>query len=736
MNPIIVKRIAVIIAAAIGGTGSLPIFAQAPNLEEIVVTARKRDESIKDVPVTVDVFTQAAIESAGIRKPQDFISMVPNMTLVETQNAGNAFVVVRGVSQARNSEPSVAVLVDGVLETNPAEFNQELFDIKQIEVLKGPQGALYGRSAIGGAIIITTQDPSDHLEGRVKAGFGNGSSKRAQAGLSGPIGNSNTLSFRLSYNYYDTEGFIPNAYLGGKADPARDHSARLRLLWKPSDAFTGDLRLSVDRLRTQALYFNIPRSDESNPFTTFSTPPDANNVSTPITVNNRGQNDRDLDTASLKMDFAVPGGGTITSISAYDKTKEILTGDAYDFRPIDQSIFKALLGVDLNQSQFLNVKAYSQELRYTSPTSGKFRWIAGAYFVHTDRFISTGNMVDTGNGVFPVYDTPSTNPLNPQATFLADTQKNDAWAVFADATFDITDQFQADAAIRYDQDRRKNTTDTPHPFIDQLLDPNAVPGEVRSHTWSKAQPKFTLRYKPTDEITVYGGWSRGFRSGGFNQTGVGAVAHANGISGVNDLFDAEVADTTEIGVKGQFLDRRLNAGLSVFHTKSTNGYFFVFLAANSTQNLGNVDATYNGAELELNARVTDRFNVYTNFGYTRSKITGMEDPSVIGNEAPLVSRTTLNAGAQYHQPIMAGLEGTIRLDWRKIGRTWWEPYNVTSRDPLSLLEARGGLEGEKWSAMIWGKNLTDKKYNAEFSPGGFLWKALPRQYGVDVSYKF
>ena len=231
MNRIVVKRLAVILAAAVGVGGAMPIFAETPNLEEIVVTARKRVESVKDVPVTIDVFTQAAIESAGIQKPQDFISLVPNMTLVETQNAGNAFVVVRGVSQARNSEPSVAVLVDGVLETNPAEFNQELFDIKQIEVLKGPQGALYGRSAIGGAIIIRTQDPSDHLEGRVKAGFGNGSSKRAQVGLSGPIGDSNTLSFRLSYNYYDTEGFIPNANLGGKADPVRDHTARLRLIW-------------------------------------------------------------------------------------------------------------------------------------------------------------------------------------------------------------------------------------------------------------------------------------------------------------------------------------------------------------------------------------------------------------------------------------------------------------------------------------------------------------------------
>lgn len=737
------RRSATALVAALAALMAMPAWTQSADMEEIVVTARKRDESFRDVPVTINVFTESAIQSAGIQKPADFIALVPNMTLVETQNAGNAFVVVRGVSQARNSEPSVAVLVDGVLETNPAEFNQELFDIKQIEVLKGPQGALYGRSAIGGAIIIRTKDPSDELEGTVRVGFGNGSSKRAQLGVSGPM--TDTIKYRASVNYYDTDGFIPSSFLGGKADPAKDYSGRLRFVGKPSDNFTWDLRLSADRLETQALYFVIPRLDESNPFTSFFTPPNANDVTTPITVNNTGENNRDLYNASLKLDFNV-GGGTLTSISAWNRTKEILTGDAYDFRPIPNAVFTAIYGYDLNQSQFLDVKAYSQEIRFTSPTEGRFRWIAGAYFVHTDRFISTGNMQDLGNGAFPVYHDPSTNPLNPQrdangvlipgTTFLSDSQNNDAWAVFANATFEVTDQFEIDAALRYDEDKRENTTDTPPDYLALVQDPTAFTGQVRKHTWSEAQPKLTLRYKPLDNLTIYGGWSRGFRSGGFNQTGVGAVADASGIAGVNDLFNAEVADTTEIGIKGQFLDRRVNAGLAVYRTESTNGYFFVFLAANSTQNLGNLDATYKGAELELSAKVTDRLDVYANFGYTDSEITGMEDPSVKGNQAPLVSKTTLNAGVQYRQPIHSGLDVTLRADYQRIGRTWWEPYNTTSRDPVSLVDLRIGLDAGKWSLTAWSKNLSDKIYNAEFSPGGFLFRAAPRRYGVEFMYKF
>src|SRR5918995_2398327 len=133
----------------------------AASLEEVIVSARKRDESVLDVPVAINVFTAADIEAAGIERPQDFIDLTPNMSLVQTQNQGTSFVTVRGISQARNSEPSVAVLIDGVLMANPSQFNQELFDIDTIQVLKGPQGALYGRNAIGGAIIINTKKPSD-----------------------------------------------------------------------------------------------------------------------------------------------------------------------------------------------------------------------------------------------------------------------------------------------------------------------------------------------------------------------------------------------------------------------------------------------------------------------------------------------------------------------------------------------------------------------------------------------
>ncbi len=717
-----------------------PLWAQSStDVEEVVVTARKRDETYLNVPVTIDVFTQQTIESAGIEKPADFIAMVPNMTMVQTQNVGNSFVVLRGISQARNSEPSVAVLVDGVEQTNPAQFNQALYDIQQIEVLKGPQGALYGRNAIGGAIIIRTVAPSDEFQANAKVGYGNENSYKAQLGLSGPMNDSKSLKYSAAFSYYNTDGFLENTYLDQKADPLKDYSGRVRMIWEPTDSFTGDLRLSADRLETRGFYFVIPRDNESNPFSSFTTPPDANNTITPITNNNTGEDNRDLWGASLKLEFK-NRYGVLSTVSAWDKTKEIITGDAYDFRPILDSVFYALEGHDLNQSQYLEVESYSQEARFTANPVAGFSWIAGMYLVHTQRFISTGNMVDTGNGVFPVYQEPRYGGNNPSETFLADSQNQNAWALFTDLTYELTSQWEFDAAVRYDQDTRRNTTDTPDAFLPQPPppEPQAYQGLVRQETWDKVQPKGTIRYKLTPDMTLFGGWSRGFRSGGFNQTGVGAVAEAQKppILGVHDTFGAEVADTWEVGFKGNFPDQRMTLNVSLFDTQATNSYFFVFLAANSTQNLGNLDADYKGGEIELTWHATDHWDTYASYGYTHSKITSMEDPTVIGNQAPLVSRDTINAGVQFHTPLSNALNLVARVDYQQIGRTWWEPYNVTSRDPVNLVDARVGVESGKWTATAWSKNLTNTIYNAEYSPGNFLWKAQPRSYGVEFGYKF
>ncbi|HJV40920.1 TonB-dependent receptor [Caulobacter sp.] len=693
-------------------------------VQEVTVTARRRDEALQDVPASMTVLSAQTLERAGVEKAADFVGMTSNVTLVETQNAGNAFIVIRGISQARNSEPSVAVIVDGVQQVNPAQFNQELFDIEQIEVLKGPQGALYGRNAIGGAIVIRTKQPTNEFQGNLKAGIESGPGYKVQGSLSGPVGKSETLKFRLAGSYVDNDGYIRNTYLDQKADPYKDVSLRGVLLWQPTDKFSADLRLSGAKLKTRGFYFNIVN--------------DVNDTSLPVRVNNPGIDNRDMYSASLKLNYDTDAG-TLTSVSSYDTLKEIVTGDAFDFLPIQQSLFFKLLGFDLNQSQYVHVDAYSQELRFASPVDRKVRWIAGAYGIATKRYISTGNMVDTGAGVFPVYRTPSTNPLNPQATFLADNQSNLAWAVFGDVTTNLTSKVELDVSLRYDKDRRRQTTLTPTAFLPNVPGfPQGATGDVRRHIWDELQPKVTLRYEPTDAVSLYTGYSRGFRSGGFNQTGVGGVAFSNGIVGVSDLFEAEVATTYEAGIKSTLFEKRLTLNASAYTTKSKNSYFFVFLAANSTQNLGNVpEVRLNGFELDATARPISGLDINLGLGYTDSDIKAFPNAAYIGNQAPLVSRYTLNLTGQYRHPLGGtGLDLLTRVEYRRIGKTWFDVENSTVRKPIDLVDARLGVEGESWSLTAWSQNLTDKRYNAEFSPGGFVFKAKPRRYGVEFTKRF
>jgi iron complex outermembrane receptor protein len=720
------------------------VLAQVPTLEEIVVTARKRAETLEESPVSVRAFTEAEIASAGIETPADFIGLTPNVTLVQTQNAGNSFINVRGISQARNSEMSVAVLVDGVLMPNPAQFNQQLFDIEQIEVLRGPQGALYGRNAIGGAITIVTQQPTDELSGKFELGADSGPGYTARGTLSGPL--SDTLKYRLSGSYVDTDGYIDNPFLGEEADPYKDVSARLKLLWDPSETFSADLRLTTSALDTQALYFNIAA--------------EADDTSLPVRVNNAGVNERDLFTVSLKLEWD-GDYGSFTSITAYDDLEELLTGDQFSFLPREESFLNVetsgfgdfirfLTGdavVDLSQTQFLDTDSWSQEFRFVSPTERRFRYIFGVYGISTDRFISTGNQIDRGNGVFPVFRTPRPSvfvdpaDLSPQLGLLSDGQDNFAWAVFGEATYDLNDLFEASFSLRYDEDTRENTTLT-EPLYDPTMIP-LVPGTVREETWSDLQPKVTLRYRPNDDTTFYGGYSRGFRSGGFNQSGVGEAVPEPGIE---DIFDEQTADTYEVGVKSVLGGGRIFTSLSAFYTDFEGAYFFFFDPTTSTQNLGSIPETeYIGLELEGNAQFNDYLSGYFGIGYTDSEIKEAADPADVGNQAPLVSEYTLNLGGVFRYPLElfgGSTDGVIRIDYQKIGDTWWDPGNISVRSPVDLVDVRIGFDVEDdWSLMLWAKNALDEEYNAEFSPGPapgahFLFKAPPRRYGVSFIKRF
>ena len=725
-------------------------------LEEIIITARGRDESLQEVPVTVSAFTAQQIEDAGIERPGDFIALTPNVTMVEAQNAGTSFITIRGITQVRNNEAPVAIVVDGMLQTSPNQFTQQLLDIERIEVLKGPQGALYGRNAVGGAINITTKQPSNELEGRVKAGYGNGDHKNIAGSISGPVVK-DTLFYRISGNWLDRDGYINNVYLDKEVDQVEDTAIQGRFTWRATDHLSANLRLYYSDLEGGALNYITQIGDYSTGGFNFAGTIDADDTGIPYQANNIGKNTREVFEAAVKLDYET-SFGTLTSITSYNQLEESYFNDQFPYSRFD-SLTSATgsIGLDGSASQYWDIDAWSQEIRFTSPSENRLRWIAGVYYVQTDRFLSTTTGRDLGQGLARVQRTPfgvvPAAPLNfcslvggasnPTCTFLADDNDNRAWAVFGQINYDITEQLEASLALRYDEDKREQTIS---PF-NRDLNPttfqleSVTPGLVRERTFDKLQPKFVLKYSPMDNLTLFASYGQGFRSGQFNQSGVVAQAAAAGLTtGVNESAEQEESETIEFSIKSAWLDNRLKLSAAVFRTDVSDQHYFLFFATGSGQAIINIDEVdLFGFEVDMAARVIDGLDIYAAYGYTDSEIKAYTaNPAFTGNKAPYVPKFTLNAGFQFRKPLFENVGWFTRLDFERRGQQFWDPNNSSARSSLNLLNLRGGLESldGRWAITAWSRNATDKSYNSEFVLGGIVHRAPPISYGVEITCNF
>lgn len=776
---------------------------------EIVVTALKRAQSLQKTPAVVTALNEEQLESVGVHSMRDYAKLVPNMLLVETQGSNFAFVNVRGISQFRNTDPSVAVVIDGVLNTTGNGLSQELFDVAQIEVLKGPQGALYGRNAIGGAIVISTKKPDNEFEGFMKVGYGNGNAGRAQASISGPL-IENELYGRIAFNYYNDEGFRHNITTGTNGDASQNFSTRARIVWEPGDRFSADLRGSYSRDRANAGGFIdvAPIFHETTPGSGISlgqllgifgpnspqvaagptvggvsqclpgpgncpglqVPGQALNVGNfntkgvPLQVNLNGIDHRDIYGASLLMTYEFDFG-TLTSVSSYDRLTQ--------FAVVEQPPRNA--GASQKNNQFRFSEAISQEIRLSSLSTQSLRWSIGAYFVQTDTAFTAATLRDkdgrdslrdlikldpfvapdgicVGNP-FPIGG-PNDNQGNCVQGFIGDTSDNFAYAFFGELGYDLTDNLEFTVSGRWDHEKRDQTVITPDSLTPQALKNLGAPlfGDVRTASWSSFQPKATLKWQINDQLMSYATYAKGFRSGGFNQPGIQALADFNRpISplpialGIFDVFEKQTTNGGELGVKFQTADRQLAVNLASFYTQSNNMPTFtsVTIGTNLSQVIIPIDETeLYGGEIDATWQVSNSLQLLASFAITESEITkNAADPNLIGNKAPTTPEDTINIGANYSHPITLGKvdgEGFFRVDYQRIGKMFDVAGNFSERDPINLVNLRFGFETtDEWRIEGWVKNLTNKDYFAEmFNAAGFGFPAKPRQWGFEVSKKF
>lgn len=712
-------------------------------VQEVTITSsRKRAESIQSVPTSIKAFSAKALEDANVTEITDFMGMTPNASIVKSQSAGVSFITIRGLSQVRNGDPPVAFVLDGISIPNSKSFTLELSDLQSVEILRGPQGAIYGRNAPGGAIVITTKPPSKDTSGYVEAGAGTGKEYSLKTAIAGSLV-PDRLQYRFNVSQLEREGYLDNIVLGKKMDPFRDTSLNGLLRWFASDDLSLDLRFmrshttgGANNFVAQTIKYDPNRLCQLDPSQPFGGPaPNPDLVSTSFCSAYIGRNFRDIEGVSLKADYQTRLG-TATVILGYNGVSEFQGGTQYPYTST-MNLFGFLNG---SQTQYTDDTANSLEFRFVSPDTGPLRWLAGMQWQKSRGFISTSTGKDTGNGFATLTTAPRFNqPDNPTLSWLADTNHHKALSAFGNLDYSVSAHLTASAGFRYDRDQRSQDV-----APDQTGGLPAgcslnTPGNcVNRADYNSLQPTASLRYKLNDDTQLYATFGKGYRSGLFNQNGTAEAAAAAGINGVKDRVDPETTTSFEVGIKHEAHNWRMEAAL--FRSEIKGAQYFLFVPSISAQVLANINQiTLTGGELELAYSPLKGLDLYSGLGITQSRIDAYRlNPSAVGNWAPYVPSMSANLGAQYRFPVSAGLNLMLRGDFISKGKQYWDPENNGARSTLNLLNLHAGLEDSKgkWSLRASISNLTNKRYNEEFVAGGFAAPANPRTFKVSYRHNF
>ena len=709
---------------------SLALIAE-PTLEEVVVSARKVNESVQDVPIAMSVFTSSDIEDAGIERPEDFIALTPNVVMANTVNVGDTLVTIRGLTSTRDAESNFAFVVDGVLQTNPNAFNRELLDIAQIEVLKGPQGALYGRNATSGAILITTKAPSEESESTAVIGMGINNSSKLQYVNSGKMGDNVYTRFSVSTRETDCEH--TNVYSNLKnVDFFEDTTIRSRILVDNGDS-SWDFRAGVSEASGGTINFNAVFALPA--FQGFGTPgadqffKDVNNHQFTYMFNVPPVNEQETADISLKYTEDLGDGRELSVIAAYNHLEEFLLSDgtsgafggyfgvpscaasntASNLALINSlppgfsfaapgtapSGANSVLGpylphtCDGYQFQSRDQDDVSLEVKLTSDQNQSTRWLVGGYIAEIERDVAVSYGADLGQGFEYKSYVPATGK-NPTDLAFDDSFTTDVLSVFGQYSIDLSNVTELSLEGRYDKESRSVDNNVPARSsalyygggapINPAMTAGGSKIPSRSKSFDQFQPKISITTS-AENTTVYASYGVGFRSGGFNSSGSAALINsqlnipvAAGL-GVSDTYNKEVSKSFEVGFKGRYLDGRLAVNGALFQTEVDDNQFFEFFAGpwGLLRVVTSIDALdISGSELDFKYALTDNLRLDGGVGFTDGEIKeNTHRPGTVGNNAPLAPEHTYNLGIQYETAFSANYDLIIRMDYMEVGETWF-----------------------------------------------------------------
>jgi iron complex outermembrane recepter protein len=704
---------------------------QSNKLEDVIVTANKREENIIKVNTSITSLSSKKIEDTRTWGLSGLSALVPNYNYQELGVSFQQIQAIRGI-QVFSENPAVSTYIDDVNNIDILANGFAFTDIERIEVLRGPQGTLYGRNAMGGVVNIITKKPTNKTSAFGELSFGNLGLQRYSAGYKTPI-IKDKLFFGMNGLYQTQEGFLKNDITGTSATDTKLNGktvggeqnlyGNVYLKWLPTSRFNLTLNVKGQKDKSDNSGFMVSQSSDTYAFEN----PDKINLA------RIAKHERAILNSSLVAKYFA-SNYTLTSISAL---QTISFGfQDLDFPGIYHSYYNGKIG-ELLPPQ----KVWSEEFRINSNAEGKLQYTAGVYW------FSQKGYEPTTNTAYELSEMEATMFGLSNGAFLINRNRsnNTGIAGFGELSYMLTPKLKATFGLRYDHEEREAIFNG---FGDAILLNGVVtdikPNITANGTYSALSPKLSLSYAVNELSNIYASFTRGFRAGGINASSLPA--------GVRQTFDPEFSNNYELGYKAFLLEKKLSVGASAFLIQWKDLQFYNLVApfTYARENVG--DAQSAGFELEITAIPAKGLQLDGSFGYNPTEYkgfnlkrvnygNGVETTTAIGgNQLSNAPSHTLFLGAQYEYPVSNTLKLVVRGELRNLGAQYTDIQNKIEQPSYTLLNSRVGLTNGSYSLFIWGQNLNNERYLAYGNPDSSFGRqariGAPRTYGVTLSAKF
>jgi len=703
----------------------------ASTLEEVLVTAQRREQNLQEVPMAVSAFTREALDDLQADNLDSIQGAVPNLNLVQGRGSNSSVnIFLRGVGQPdalQSFDPAVGVYLDDVYMSRIQGSLFKLYDIERIEVLRGPQGTLYGKNTPGGAIKLITRNPGEELEAAASLTLGNYDRTQGSIYVAGPL--TDTLSASFSVLHDERDGFVEDPIDGEEYNDENTTVMRLKSVWRPNDRFEAvfsadytqeDVALTLGRAEAPLVSIDIadgsavPRFVPSNDDWDFETS---------TSLGDRDGQETDHWGVNLTMAYDLSDTLTLKSITAYRDLESNL------FIDIDATALElgdVFVGIDQDQ--------FSQELQLLGDNGSNLNWVLGAYYLEE----SVPSYQEAYADDFLLF---TGFPVSFLRTIEDDLQTK-SYAVFGQVDWDITDRWTAGLGIRYTYEEKEYARST-STFSDVLGNADPAFAFEDDDDWDAWTPTFTVGYTPSETLNLYGRLARGFKSGGFN----GRANSADDVS----TFDPETVWSLELGAKAVMLDGRLNANFAIFESRYEDfqarvsvgdGVDFRFPVLNAAE------LDISGVELEVTWLATERLELAAQVGYLDSEYGdgGFTGSDGVQDDPAFTPEWTGRLAAAYNFALPGGSTVRIGADASYRDEMFLSVENVAplTEDSYWLVNAFAAWTSADthWNVTAGVRNATDELYRTEgqeFRSVGNIQTAYygdPRTYSVSLNYRY